>query len=133
MLGKSPKDTDEPISKIISNPQVIKLGQFMLEELDVVLRKIKNRKASGLDEIPQEVWKTRKFDNILCQYCNTVYNQNIRDRWTNGYILPLPKKGNIGIAKKYWGITLTSIAAKIYNALQLSCIEPEFEKVLKKK
>ena len=31
----------------------------MLEELDLVFRKIKNRKAAGLDEMPPEVWKTR--------------------------------------------------------------------------
>ena len=33
----------------------IKLEPFTLEELDSVLRRIKNRKASGLDEIPPEV------------------------------------------------------------------------------
>ena len=33
----------------------IKLGPFTLEELDSVLRKIKNRKAAGLDEIPSDV------------------------------------------------------------------------------
>ena len=35
-----------------------------------------------------------------------------------GCILPIPKKGDLGVAKNYRGITLTSIAAKIYNALQ---------------
>ena len=33
-------------------------------------------------------------------------------------ILPFPKKGNLGLAKNYRVITLISIAAKIYNALQ---------------
>ena len=42
---------DEPITKIISNQLDIKLGQFTHEELDSVLRKIKSRKAVGLDEI----------------------------------------------------------------------------------
>ena len=41
--------------KIISNQLDIKLGQFMQEKLDIVLRKIKNRKTAGLDEIPPEV------------------------------------------------------------------------------
>ena len=31
------------------------------EDLNVVLTKIKNRKAASLDKIPSEVWKTRKF------------------------------------------------------------------------
>ena len=44
---------DELIAKIISNQQDIELGQFMQEELYLVQRKIKNRKAAGLDEIPR--------------------------------------------------------------------------------
>ena len=43
---------------------------------------------------------------------------------------PLRKENNLRIAKNYWGITLTSIAAKIYNAQLLKCIEPEIEKIL---
>ena len=60
---KSPKVTDEITMKIISNPLNTKLGQFM-QDLDVVLRKIKNRKAAELDETPPEVWTTRNFDDI---------------------------------------------------------------------
>ena len=60
-----PKITHEPITRIISKQLDIKLGPFTQEELDSVLRKIKNRKAAGLDEIPPEVWKTRQFDDIL--------------------------------------------------------------------
>ena len=62
LLGKPPKVTDKPFAKIISNQLDIKQGQFT-QELNLILRKIKNSK--GLDEIPPEVWKTRKFDDIL--------------------------------------------------------------------
>ena len=110
--GNPPKVTHEPITRIISKQLDIKLGLFTQEELDSVLRKIKNRKAAGLDEIPPEVWKTRQYDDILLQYCNAVYNQNPIDRWMKGFILPFPKKGDLRLAKNYWGITLTSIAAK---------------------
>ena len=37
-----------------------------------------------------------------------------------------------GIAKNYRGTTLTSIEAKVYNALLLNHIEPEIEKILRK-
>ena len=60
--------------KIIDNQLDIKLGQFTQEELDVVRTKIKNRKAAGFDEIPSEVWSTRKFDDLQFRYCNAVYN-----------------------------------------------------------
>ena len=55
-----------------------------------IRRKNKNRKASELDEIPPEVWKTKEFDDILLVHCNAVYNQNTIERWTNGCLLPLP-------------------------------------------
>ena len=44
----------EPITRIISKQLVIKLWPFT-QELDLVLRKIKNRKAAGRDKIPPEV------------------------------------------------------------------------------
>ena len=79
-----PKVTHEPITRIISKQLDIKLGPFTQEELDSVLRKIKNRKAAGLDEIPSEGWKTRQFHAILLRHCNAVYNQNPIDRWMKG-------------------------------------------------
>ena len=110
----------------------IKLGAFTPEELDSVHRKIKNRKTAGLDKIPPEVWKTRQFDDILLRQSYTVYNQNLIDRWMKGCILPSPKKGDLGLAKNYRGITLTSIAAKIYNALLRNRIEPKIDNILRK-
>ena len=47
LLGNPPKITHEPITRIISKQLDIKLGPFTQEELDSVLRKIKNRKAAG--------------------------------------------------------------------------------------
>ena len=49
-----------------------------------------------------------------------------------GYILPLPKNVDLGSAKNYRGITHTSIAAKIYNALQRNRIEPKIDNILGK-
>ena len=130
LLGNPPKITDEPITRIISKQLDIKLGPFTKEELDSVLRRIKNRKAAGLDEIPPEVWKTRQFDDILLRQCNAVYSQNRIERWMKGCILPFPKKGDLGLAKNYRGIT--SIAVKIYNALLWNRIEPKRDNILRK-
>ena len=59
LLGNPLKVTHEPITRIISEKLDIKLEPFTQEELDSVLKKIKNREGAGLDEIPPEVWKTR--------------------------------------------------------------------------
>ena len=65
-------------------------------------------------------------------HCNAVYNQNPIDRWMKGCILPFSKKGDLGLAKNYRGITHTSIAAKIYNALLRNGIEPKIDNILRK-
>ena len=85
LLGNPPKITHEPITRIISKQLDIKLGPFT-QELDSVLRKIKNRKAAM-----EAVWKTRQFDDILLRHCNAVYNQHPIDRQMNeGMHTPLP-------------------------------------------
>ena len=113
--------------KIINN----QLGQFT-KELDIVLKKNLNKIAASLDVIPPEVWKTRKFNDLLLRYCYTINNQNKIDRWTKGHIFAFPMKNDLRIAKNYQAITLTSIVAKIYNALLLNHIKPEIEKILRK-
>ena len=52
--------------------------------------------------------------------------------WTKECIHPFPKKSELGLAKNYWGITLTSIVAKIYKALLRNCIEPKIKNILRK-
>ena len=71
LLGNSPKITHEPITRIISKQLDIKLGPFTQEELDSVLRKIKNRKDAGLEIFPQ---KYGRPDN-LTTYCSDTATQ----------------------------------------------------------
>ena len=88
---------------------------FTLEDLLKATRNISNKKAVGLDEIPAEVWKLDDFKEFLLESCNSVYNQDPIESWRKGCILPFPKKGDLSTLKNYIGITLTQIAAKIYN------------------
>ena len=39
------------------------------------IKNIKYGKSQGLDEIPVEIWKIQKFQNLLQNYCNKVYAQ----------------------------------------------------------
>ena len=103
-----------------------------MDELVKALKSTQNHKACGLDEIPAEVWKLPDFHQILLNLCNSVYNGDSIDRWTEGFILPFPKKGDLSIAKNYRGITLTAISAKIYNFLLLNRIRPEVDPILRK-
>ena len=65
-LRNPPKVTHQLNTWIISKQLNIKVGPFTQEKFDSELKKkIKNRKAAGLDEIPPEVWKTREFDTVI--------------------------------------------------------------------
>ena len=44
---------------------------------------------------------------------------------------PFLKKGDLRITKNYKGITVTVIAAKVYNYLLFNCIQLEIEKILR--
>ena len=57
-------------------------------------------KSSDLDGIPSELWKTKSLNDTLLTFCNNVYN--------------------LGKLENYIGITLTPIAAKIYNPMLLN-------------
>ena len=79
---------DKWTENVIHGQLDIKLGRFMENELYTILKSIKSRKAAGLDEIPPEVWKTRKSDYILLWLCNTVYKQT--GKLEKKLHLPLP-------------------------------------------
>ena len=71
-----------------------------------------------------------KFDDLLLQFCNAAYKWNTKERWTKSPIILFPKKGSLRITNNYWGITLTSIVANVYNAQLLNHIKSETEKIL---
>ena len=82
-----------------------------------------------------EPWKyiIRKFwSSIFLKYFSHGYNQNPIDRWLEGCILSFPKNSDLGLAKNYRGITIISIAAKIYNAVLRNRIEPKIDNILRK-
>ena len=62
------------------------------------------------------------------QVYNEVYNQSVINVWRKGCILPFPKKVDLSKVEHYRGITLTCIAAKIYNTILRNRIQPEIDK-----
>ena len=65
-------------------------------------------------------------------WCSSHWKESLRVALDYSHLLSFPKKGDLGIAKNYRGIALTSITAKIYNALLRNRIEPKIEKILRK-
>ena len=88
-------------------------NDFTMKELQIVIKNVRNNKASGVDNIPAEVRKAGICNGQLLYICNRVYNQQPVDTWRQSCIIPLPKKGDLRVATNYRGISLIPIAAKI--------------------
>ena len=69
----------------------------------------------------------------LLTICNLVYKEcHAPKQWTSSYIIPLPKKGNLQLMSNWRGISLMSIAAKVYNRMILNRIRDHIDKILRK-
>ena len=130
LLGQAPPIINIPSKRMIDAELHIEKNDFTMKELQIVIKNLKNNKASGIDNIPAELWKAGICNEQLLYICNRVYNQQPVDTWRQSCIIPLPKKGDLRLATNYRGISLTPTAAKIYSKLLLHRIRPVLENIL---
>ena len=111
----------------------ISTDPFTIAELQAAVKSIKANKTPGLDNIPAIIWKDQAFQPILLSLCNEVYlNHTPPSAWRTSGIIPLPKKGDLTSPSNYRGISLTSLAAKIYNKMILNRLTPFLDPILRK-
>ena len=73
------------------------------------------------------------FHQLLLKYCNLAFTEGLCPSvWPKSQIIPFPKKGDLSLATNYRGISLLSIAAKIYNKLILNRLVPKIDPLLRK-
>ena len=94
-------------------------------------KSLQNKKATGLDSILIEKWKTGCMNEELLNVYNKTYLGDAPNCWLQGKILPVPKKRDLSIASNYRGITLSSPASKIYNKMLLNRIRPILDEKLR--
>ena len=88
-------------------------------------------KAPGLDGLPLELWKLPKVSKVLRTFCNNALSGNRPAEWGLSGLVPVPKKGNLTLPDNYRGISLTQIAAKVYNRLLLNRLRPVLDQLLR--
>lgn len=118
--------------QIVNRELPICTDNFTMQELDNCLRQLSNNKAAGLDEIPGEVWKIGALKEELLKVCNDAFSGDKPDVWGLNGIIPVPKKGDLSNPQNYRGISLSSIAAKVYNKLILQRVRPHIDPLLRK-
>ena len=76
---------------------------------------MKPGKAPGLDGLTLDLWKLPRVRTFLQDLFILTFEDHRPDEWGIPGIVPVPKKGNLTIRDNYRGISLTQIAANVYN------------------
>ena len=106
-----------------------------LGEVKEAVRKLKNGKAPGIDNITAELPKTDiEFSTIkIHELLSKIWKfEVIPEAWKKGLIIKLPKKGNLKDCKNSRGITLLSIVGKILGSIVIDRVRSGADKRLRK-
>ena len=107
--------------------------QNWCSRIDRKLKVIQKRRVILLGYVSWVLWYINPYWLYITKSCLYNYFKYVLE--TNNIlikILPFRKKGDLGLAKNYRSITLTSIAATIYNALIRKRREPKIDNILRK-
>ena len=101
LLGQPPAITEQETIKVVQETLPINTNDFTKDELQKCIKSFSNGKASGLDDILIEVWKTKGLLDPLLDVCNITYYGDKPKIWAKSGLVPFPKKGDLGNTNNY--------------------------------
>ena len=93
---------------------------FTFAEVKYAVMKGKNRKATGIDNIPYDVLKHDNIIDVLLHLFQMCFNSGkIPSVWRKSVILPIPKcrTNDSRMPLNYRGISLLSVVSKLYSSV----------------
>ena len=112
----------------------IRTGPISKAEIRKSIKKIKNGKAAGVDNIPPEALKiggevtVDALHSLLLKIWNI---EAIPSEWNRGLLAKLPKKGDLTQCKNWRGIMLLVISSKIMTRVLLERMKEAMEAKLR--
>ena len=104
------------------------------EEIRMAIKQLRNGKASGPDGIPAEALKTDVETSVEMLYplFMKIWEEGqVPSEWKEGYLIKIPKKGDLSSCSNYRGITLLSIPSKVFNRVLLNRIKNAVDPLLR--
>eukprot|EP00973_Karenia_brevis_P080993 11234647-Karenia_brevis.AAC.1 len=100
-------------------------SDFISQELEQVLKKLRLRRSAGDDNIAPEFWHICLDSSVLfswlLEFCNLVWrSEQIPHDWHRSQVACLFKKGDPSCPDNYRPISLLQIGYKIFSALILN-------------
>ena len=104
------------------------------EEIKEAINKMKKCKAAGPDTIPAEALKVdvETTADLLYPLFKKIWEEEeIPMDWKEGYLIKLPKKGDLSKCENYRGITLLSVPGKVLNRILLKRMKGKVDPLLR--
>ncbi|KAL3872436.1 hypothetical protein ACJMK2_040364 [Sinanodonta woodiana] len=101
----------------------IECGAPTKEEIRSAIKHLKSGKSAGPDNIPAEALKADVETSVELLYplfCKIWEDEEVPVDWREGYLVKIPKKGDLSSCSNYRGITLLSIPGKVFNRILLN-------------
>ena len=98
------------------------------------LKKLKNHKSAGIDEISNEQLKygaSGLVDRMEKLFSKVWNSEAVPDDWLKGIVIIVPKKGDTSHCSNNRGITLRSTASKLYQIIILQRMSDGLESLLR--
>lgn len=103
-------------------------------EVMAAIRRLKNNKAPGIDQISAEMLKAGGDGAVrrIAKLLNACWNgECVPSDWRKGVIVKLPKKGNLADCNNWRGITLLSVPGKVFCIIILKRLQRAVDQALR--
>ena len=91
-----------------------------MEEVKAAIKAMKSRKASEADGMTAEMLKAEETETprLLMRIFRKIWeSETIPEAWKTGFIVKLPKKGDLGECNNWRGVTLLPITSKVFSKI----------------
>ena len=112
----------------------IRTGRITHIEIKNAIKKLKNGKAAGCDDIPPEAIKAggETSEEVLLDLCNRIWSEEkVPEEWKKGLLIKLPKKGDLSYCKNWRGIILLNMASEVFWRVILERIKIALDEKLR--
>ena len=110
-------------TEILDQQLDVNLENFTEVEILTAIKRLKNNKAHGIDEVNAEMLKNGGDCLIrqLTRLLNECWKQQaVPDEWRKGIIVKLLKKGDLSNCNNWRGVTVLSVLGKVLSIALLN-------------
>ena len=133
-LLNRPRPQNQPDIQLAEEDLLINCNKPTREEIKRAIGHIQNGKAAGPDGIPAEALKgdvTTSVEMLYSLFEEIWEKLKIPAEWKEGYLIKIPKKGDLSRCDNFRGITLLSVPGKVLNIIILERMKGEVDKTLR--